>query len=246
MRSNPMIKKGLDEPHVYSGEAMSITGTRNKTLLLISITTIIALATYVLCYNSGVPNFALANILSISTGFIGFFLILGMVFKPETAKACAIFYAIVEGMFVGGITVRFSYFFDGVVGKALILTLLAIIFTLLLYKEAPDLASKIRSGVIILTCTIIMASLIGAIFYIAGFGNVLYGTGMISIGFSMLTVLVAIANLMLDYDNVIYGARENLPKHMEYFFAAGILVTVVWVYVEILQLLAKLAARSAE
>ncbi|OOB77358.1 MAG: hypothetical protein BEN19_02120 [Epulopiscium sp. Nuni2H_MBin003] len=246
MKSNPMIRKGLGQTHSYTGEAMSVAGTRNKTLLLMSITFIIALLAYLVCYNGGQPNFQLANTISITSSVIGLILIIGMMFKPQAAKTFAFIYAVTEGLFVGAITVTFSYYFDGVVPKAIILTVLAVIFTILLYKEAPTLASKIRSGVIILTFTILLASILGIAFYALGFGNVLYGTSPISIGFSMLVVLVAIANLMLDYDNVIYGSRMNLPKHMEYFFAVGILVTVVWVYVEMLKLLAKLAARSSD
>ncbi len=131
-------------------------------------------------------------------------------------------------------------------GKAAVLTLLAVIFTLLLYKEAPDLASKIRTGVIILTFTIFATSMVGLVISLFGGNFVLFGTSPIAIGFSALTVIVAIANLMLDYDNIVYGSRMGLPKEMEYFFAVGVLVTVVWVYIEMLQLLAKIALRSQD
>ncbi|WP_305768437.1 Bax inhibitor-1/YccA family membrane protein [Candidatus Epulonipiscium viviparus] len=244
MRSNPMIKKGLEGNLVGTGEAMSIAGARNKSLAFISLTCIFALITFVALSIGSVPNFGLANILGVSSGIVGFILLIAMVFKPHLSSTIGSFYAIFEGVFVGAITLRFSYFFDGVVPKAALLTLLAIAFTLLLYKEKPDLAGKIRMGVIILTMTICAASIMGLIFFFLGWGNVLMGNGLISIGFSILTVIVAIANLMLDYDNIVVGARHGLPKYMESFFAVGLLVTVVWVYVEMLSLLAKLASRE--
>ncbi|ONI44784.1 hypothetical protein AN641_05780 [Candidatus Epulonipiscioides gigas] len=244
MRTNPMIKKGLNGHLEYTGETMSIAGARNKALGLLSITCVVAFIAYYVLYAGGNPNFNLAYTLSAVGGFVGLGLVIAMSFKPHISNVVAPIYAICEGVFVGAITVSFAYYFDGVVPKAVVLTLLAIIFTLLLYREAPELAGKIRNAVMILALTIIAASLLGFVFSLLGFGNVLIGNSLFSIGFSIFTVIVAIAFLLVDYDNIIIGARHNLPKYMESYFAVGLLVTIIWVYVEMLELLAKLASRD--
>ncbi|ONI41079.1 hypothetical protein AN639_12925 [Candidatus Epulonipiscium fishelsonii] len=248
MNSNPMIKKGLSQSTDFSQEVMSVKGTRNKTLTLVGLTSIVAVCMYILTSY----QFTMTGDWTLSTGLsgvsaiLGFILVLMMVFRPKSARTFSTLYALVEGVFVGAISTRFSYYFDGVVPKALTLTLLAVVFTLLLYKESPSLAGKIRRGVIILTFTIFAISILGLLFQMFGVPFILFGSGPIGIVFSIFTTIVAIANLMIDYDNIIIGARSGLPKYMEHFFAASILITIVWVYVEMLQLLAKIAQSSSE
>ncbi|OON98213.1 MAG: hypothetical protein ATN36_01210 [Epulopiscium sp. Nele67-Bin005] len=248
MRSNPMMSRGLNNPDTYSQEAMSVEGTRNKTLAFVGITAITAVIFYVLGFRNlaTTRSFSLSTTLSTISSIASLILIIGMAVKPQSAKLLGIIFAATKGVFVGSISVRFAYFFDGVVSKALILTLLAVVFTLLLYKEAPSLAGKIRNGVMILTLAICATSLLGLVFNLFGVPFVLFGNNLMALGFSVLTTGVAIANLMVDYDNVYIASRSGLPKYMEYFFAASILVTIVWVYVEMLQLLARIAMRAEE
>ncbi|ONI44351.1 hypothetical protein AN640_05650 [Candidatus Epulonipiscium fishelsonii] len=248
MNSNPMIKKGLSQSGDFSQELMSIKGTRNKTLGLLGITSLTAICMYILTsYQLIMTNdWTLSTTLAGVSAIVAFVLIIMMVFRPKSAKMFSTLYALAEGVFVGAISTRFSYFFDGVVPKALALTLLSVIFTLLLYRECPSLAGKIRRGVIILTVTIFAITVMGLIFSMFGVPFILFGSGPIGIAFSIITAIVAIANLMLDYDNIVIGVRSGLPKYMEHFFAASILITIVWVYIEMLQLLARLAQSSNE
>lgn len=245
MKSNPMIRRALDKNLVNSTDAMSIAGARNKSLALLGITAVCGIIAYLGLYSQGTnPGFNTCNMVSVISGLVGVGLVIFLATKPHLADTLGIIYAVVEGIFVGSITVAYGYYFDGVITKAMILTLLAIIFTLLLYKEAPDLASKIRKGVQILTLTIFFAYMLNFVFVLFGAENFFGGNTLVSIGLSMFITLVAIANLMLDYDNIVIGAQHRLPKYMESFFAVGLLVTVVWVYVEMLQLVAKMASRE--
>ncbi|ONI48057.1 hypothetical protein AN643_03605 [Candidatus Epulonipiscioides saccharophilum] len=248
MKSNPMIRRALDKNLVNSTDAMSIAGARNKSLALLGITAVCGIIAYLGLYsqlmNTGTGSFAVCNTVSVISGLVGVGLVIFLATKPHLADTLGMIYAVVEGIFVGSVTVAYGYYFDGVISKAMILTLLAIIFTLLLYNEAPDLASKIRKGVQILTLTIFFAYILNLVFMLFGAGNLFGGNSLLSIGISMFITLVAIANLMLDYDNIVIGARHRLPKYMESFFAVGLLVTVVWVYIEMLQLVAKMASRE--
>ncbi|OON98234.1 MAG: hypothetical protein ATN35_05670 [Epulopiscium sp. Nele67-Bin004] len=243
MRSNPMIRRGLDSESTHTGELMSVEGVRNKTLLLVGITGIAAVATY-MGFGSTPTGIYQARTFAIAASFAALFCAIGMMFSPAMSRVLSFVYAALQGVAVGGISLAYGYFFDGVIQKALTLTLLAVLFTLLLYKETPSLAGKIRKGVMILTFTIFglsMIALIGSFLGMGSFAMLLFGSNPIAIGFSVLTVIVAIAHLMLDYDNVAMGVQHGLPKHMEYFFAVGILATVVWVYIEMVELLSRIA-----
>ncbi len=245
MRSNPMIKRGLDSNDIAT-EAMTIDGARNKSMLLIAITCLMAVASFFICTDAnGLPN-NLAMGLAMGSSIVGLILVIVMCVKPALSPTLSIFYAACEGLMVGAISVTFAYFYDGIVQKALILTMLSVVFTLLLYRECPDLAGKIRNAVIILTLTICATYFLGMILRLFGINFILDGNSPIAIAFSVFTVCVAIANLMLDYDNIAIGARAGLPKYMESFFAVGLLVTIVWVYVEMLELLARLAQSQSE
>ncbi|OOB78301.1 MAG: hypothetical protein BEN18_07810 [Epulopiscium sp. Nuni2H_MBin001] len=240
-----MIQRGLDSD-AYDSEAMTIDGARHKSILLILITCAVAILSFFICTDvNGMPN-AYANIFSLVGGIVGTVLVFIMCFKPTLAPSLSMFYAAAEGLFVGSISVVFAYFYDGIVQKALILTMLSVVFTLLLYRQCPDLAGKIRRAVMILTLTICATYFLGFILRLFGINFILNGFSPIAIAFSIFTVCVAIANLMIDYDNIAIGAQAGLPKYMEYFFAVGLLVTIVWVYVEILQLLARIAQSQSE
>lgn len=242
MKSNPFIRRGFKDIQAYDGPAMTISGTRNKTFILLGLTALSFFVSLSIIFSSGTLNTAYT--LSTFGAIGGLIVALITVFKPQNARITASLYAIFEGILLGSISLIFEVRFPGIATRALLLTLLAVAFTLLLYREAPDLAGKIRKGVIIATLSIVAMSFLGLIFSLFGIPFILWGNSTLGIGFSLVVVGVAIANLMIDYDNIVLGTRYGLPEYMEWFFAFGLLVTIIWIYLELLRLLSKIASRD--
>ena len=242
MCSNPMIRKGFSDSQAYDGPAMTISGTRNKTFILVGITILLSIGSFLLSSSGSTSSIAygLTTISSIGA------LILALIttFKPHLAKTTSILYAVCEGILLGSISAIFNTYFEGIAIKTVFLTLLSVVLTLAIYKHDPSIGGKVRKGVIIATLSVCGVSLLGLVFSLFGIPFIFWGNSLIGIGFSLLVVGVAIANLIVDYDNIAMGADYGLPEHMEWYFAFGLLVTIVWLYIELLQLLAKVASRD--
>lgn len=242
MRSNPMIRRGLSQTEAFdmSQGVMTIKGARNKTLALLSVLVIAFIASWYVILFTGVSPYVLTTV----SGAAAFVLALVTIFKPHLARTTSLLYATFEGLLLGSLSLVFEGMYPGIVTPAVILTFLAVLFTLLLYKEVPTVAQKIRKGVIIATFSAVAVSLLGLVFSLFGVPFIFWGNGIIGIGFSLFVVGVAIANLILDYDNICQGAQHGLPKQMEWFFAFGLMVTIIWLYTQILRLLAQFASRD--
>lgn len=242
MRSNPMIRKGFSNTLAYNGPTMTTSGTRNKTFLLVGITLLFTILSFLGIFVSN--TLSTAYTLSTVSGIAALILAIITCVKPHIAKKTSMLYAACEGILIGSISFVFELYIPGIVSRALILTLLAVVFTFLLYKQAPGLASKIRKGVMIATISIVAMSLLGLVFSLFGIRFILWDSSPIGIIFSLIVVGVAIANLFIDYDNIVLGVEHGLPEHMEWYFAFGILVTVIWIYLELLELLSRLVSRE--
>jgi len=167
-------------------------------------------------------------------------------FKPKTAPALAPVYAVTKGIFIGIISALFEASFNGIVLTAVMLTC-GILFALLAaYSTGLIKATEnFKLGVFAATGGI-------AIFYLAtivlGMFGIqipgLFGNGWIGIAFSGFVVVIAALNLVLDFDFIENGCANGAAKHMEWYAAFGLLVTLVWLYLEILRLLAKLRSRD--
>lgn len=246
MRSNPMIRKGFSQANAYDGPVMSIKETRNKTFLLVGITTLISIFSFVLCIMNLYSTGSFSTAYGLSTfGSIGA-LVLALVtsFKPHLSKTTSIIYAVFEGLLIGSISLVFELYFPGIIIRTMLLTLLAVVLTLALYKQDPSVGGRIRKGVMIATLSVVGVSLIGLVFSLFGISFIFWGNNLVGIGFSLLVVGIAIANLIVDYDNIALGSEYGLPKYMEWYFAFGLLVTIIWLYIEILQLISKIASRD--
>ena len=246
MRSNPMIRKGFSQANAYHGPVMSIKGTRNKTFLLVGITTLISIFSFVLCIMNLYSTGSFSTAYGLSTfGSIGA-LVLALVtsFKPQLSKTTSIIYAVFEGLLIGSISLVLELYFPGIIIRTMLLTLLAVVLTLALYKQDPSVGGRIRKGVMIATLSVVGVSLIGLVFSLFGIPFIFWGNNLVGIGFSLLVVGIAIANLIVDYDNIALGSEYGLPKYMEWYFAFGLLVTIIWLYIEILQLISKIASRD--
>ena len=222
---------------ISSGNTMTINGTVNKTAISLIILLSAAYFTYIN------QLFAL-----IPVGFIGGFIVaLATIFKKEWAPTTVPLYAALEGLALGGISFYYNNLYAGIVPQAILLTL-GILFALLFAYKSKIIAptENFKLGVFAAT---------GGIFivYIASFIMSFFGAGLpildptnsslFSIGFSLFVVVIASLNLVLDFDFIEEGSEKGMPKYMEWYGAFGLLVTLIWLYLEILRLLSKLRSR---
>ena len=169
-----------------------------------------------------------------------------MAFKKETAKTLSILYAILEGIAIGGISFVFNAVYDGIVVQAVFFTSADLLVMLLLYKfRIIKVNDKFRSVIFGATLCIAIVYLIN---FILGFFKMsvpfLNDSSPIGIGISVAIVAIASFNLLLDFDFIEQGANANMPKYFEWYCAFGLLVTLVWLYLEILRLLSKVRSRD--
>lgn len=212
--------------------AMSVTGAINKTLLL----TLLLLVTAAYGYANPSPLVMWGGAIG------GLALVLVASFKPTTAPWAAPAYALCEGLFVGAISAIYAYQYDGIVLQAVSLTVAVLLAMLFLYQSGLiKVTQRFRSGVIMATGGVLLVYL--ASFALSFFGiqvPFLHESSLMGIGISCVILAIASLNLLLDFDNFERGAEQGLPARFEWVFAMGLIVTVVWVYVELLRLLSLL------
>ncbi len=172
----------------------------------------------------------------------GFIASLVIVFRPRSSPIVAPIYAVCEGLFLGALSGLMSGQYQGIVLQAGLLTIGVLAVMLLAYSSGLVRATeKFRMGVIAATgavCMIYLATMVLGLFGVAV--PYIHSAGPIGIGFSLVVVVIAALNLVLDFDVIERGAQAAAPKYMEWYGAFGLLVTLVWLYIEILRLLSKL------
>jgi uncharacterized YccA/Bax inhibitor family protein len=218
--------------YVQDGQTMTIDGAINKTMVLFGL----------LLATSGFSYFMPSPFLMI-TGIIGGLIaVLVATFKPSASPIAAPVYAAMEGLFVGSVSAMYAAQFHGIVANAVGLTLGTLLLMLVLYKyRIIKVTEKLRAGVILATGAVALVYLIAFIFRLFGVDvPYIHSGGMMGIGFSLLVVGIASMNLLLDFDNFEKAEDAGSPKYMEWFCALGLVVTLVWLYIEFLRLLSKL------
>jgi len=242
----------LDEI-VDTGNSMTVKGTLNKFGFLFLMT--LGTAFYAWREFSGGGNVYPL----ILTGAIGGLIVaIVIMFKKEWSPYLAPAYALLEGLFVGSISAYFEYAvssrqggyaggYGGIVIQAVALTFCVVAAMFLLYKFNIIRATKTFKAIVVTATAAI------ALFYLVCFGLSLANVNLpsfllqgsaIGIGFSVFVVALAAMNLILDFDMIEKGAEMGAPKYMEWYGAFGLLVTIVWLYLEILRLLSKLNSRN--
>jgi len=251
--SNPALNKKTFEGFAIPGgmggvtarsDAMTISGTVNKTAILLVLLMGAAFFTWGMFFRAG-GNPAVVMPWVIGGVFGGFIVALVTVFKKEWAGFTAPIYAILEGLFLGGISAVFEAQYHGIVIQAVGLTFFTLFALLGAYKSGLiKVTENFRLGVVAATGGIALMYLASIVM---GFFGVnmpfLNSSGPIGILVSVVIVIVAALNLVLDFDFIEQGAEHGAPKYMEWYGAFGLLVTLVWLYLEILRLLAKLNSR---
>ena len=227
------------------GSTMTLNGTVNKTglLLLLSVLTA-AFAWNQIEFTPEGPVGAMPYLLGGALG--GLVFALATVFKKEWAPVTAPLYAIVEGFFLGAISALYDARFDGIVLQAVLLTFGTLFALLFAYRSGLIRASEnFKLGVTAATggiALVYLASLVLGFFDIRI--PLIHESGIVGIGFSLFVVVVAALNLVLDFDFIETGVEAGAPKYMEWYGAFGLMVTLVWLYLEFLRLLAKLQSRD--
>ena len=155
-------------------------------------------------------------------------------------------YALAEGLFLGAISAMYETRFHGIVLQAVLLTIGTLLALLGAYSMRLITATEnFRLGVVAATGGILLVYLVTIVL---GFFNIqipyIHGSGIVGIGFSLFVVAIAALNLVLDFDFIEHGCTQGAPKYMEWYGAFGLLVTLVWLYLEILRLLSKLSSRK--
>lgn len=179
-------------------------------------------------------------------GIGGFIAALITTFRKKSARFTAPVYAILEGIFLGALSSVIEAYYPGIVMQAVGLTFSVLLVLLLAYKSGRIKATeKFKTGVIAATGGIFIMYLVSFVLGLFGMNlGFIHGNGTMSILISVAIVVIAALNLILDFDFIETGAKQGAPKHMEWYAAFGLMVTLVWLYVEILRLLSKLASRD--
>jgi uncharacterized YccA/Bax inhibitor family protein len=225
-------------------DAMTINGTVNKTGMLLIL--VLVGAMYAWSQFSG-PASAPAMFPLVAGGAIGgLVLALITVFKKTWAPVTAPLYALVEGVFIGALSAIFEARYPGIVMQAVGLTFGTMAAMLIAYRSGLIRATeKFKLGVVAATGGILLLYI--AQFVMGFFGHsmgFISGNGTMAIGFSAVVVVIAALNLILDFDLIESGAQSGAPKYMEWYGAFALVVTLVWLYLEILRLLSKLQSRN--
>lgn len=223
--------------------AMTINGTVNKTTILLAILLVGAFWIWNKVYTAYDP--AAFYPWMIGGAIVGLIFALITVFKKTAAPITAPIYAAAEGIFIGAISAFFELRYPGIVFQAALLTFGTLFALLIAYRSGLIKATEnFKLGVAAATGGILM---IYVATWILGFFGVsipfIHDSGPIGIGFSVFVVVIAALNLVLDFDFIENGAKSGAPKYMEWYAAFGLLVTLIWLYIEILRLLAKIRNR---
>jgi len=241
--SNPALNDKAFKGQVAYGEAMTMQGTVNKTGLLLLCVVATAAWTWGLSH-SAAPGAAIPWMMGGLFG--GFIVALVTIFKQNWAPITAPIYALLEGLALGGISAMFERTYPGVAMQAVGLTFGTLFVMLLAYKTGMIRATQgFKLGVIAATGGIALLYIVEMI--LGGFFRiqvpVINGSGLVGIGFSLFVVIIAALNLVLDFDMIERGVQGGAPKYMEWYGAFGLMVTLIWLYLEILRLLGKMRRR---
>jgi uncharacterized YccA/Bax inhibitor family protein len=241
--SNPALNENTFEGRVaVAGEAMTLQGTVNKTGVLLLCVVITAAWTWGIAH-SQTPEAALPWMTGGLVGGLVFALV--TIFKKEWSPITSPIYALCEGLVLGGISALLERSYPGIAIQAMGLTFGVTAVMLMLYRTGVLRATpKFTVGVVAATGGIFLVYMVDLVLGIFGrHVPLLNSSGPLGIGVSAVIVIIAALNLILDFDFVETGVHARAPKYMEWYGAFGIMVTLVWMYLEILRLLSKVRQR---
>ena len=251
--SNPVLNRnfesanaGLDAgmgaqtiPTTHSDEVMTYGGTVRATGILLGLALLGAIYGWT-SVESGlainIPGWFFAALIG------GLVLAIVTVFRPQWSPITGPIYAIVEGVLLGAITRIYEVAFEGIAFQALLATGVTVMVMLVLWATRTiRVTERLRSAVVGATLGVAAFYLITIVMSLFGATMPLvWDSGPLGIGFSLVVIAIAAFNLLLDFDLIERGTAAGAPKYMDWYAAFGLVVTIVWLYLEILRLLAKL------
>ena len=221
---------------------MTVNGSIMKTFILGLVFTLTSFVVikYVPSYSDSIGvAFTVSAIAAFIVGLI-------ISFKPTTAPILSVVYAVLESIVVTVFSILLNQQFNGIVFEAVTYTMFTFFTMLILYRIGLIKATETFKSVIVTATAAIAVTYI--VLFILSFFNInpdwFYGNSTLSIGISVVIVAIAALNLILDFDFVEKGANAGLPKYMEWYAAFGLMVTIIWLYIEILRLLSKIKSRD--
>lgn len=239
--ANPALNNDMFIQAMHDDTQMTLQGTVGKTFFLLCLVVGSALVPWV--GFGAAPGIAMGLMIPCAIG--GFIVAMVTIFKKTWAPYTSPIYAVLEGFFLGSVSAMFEARYPGIAFQAIGLTFGTLGGLLMAYTSGMIKATEnFKLGVVAATGGI-------ALLYLASIVLGFFGTeipfihesGLMGIGFSMFVVVIAALNLVLDFDFIENGCEAGAPKYMEWYAAFGLLVTLVWLYMEILRLLAKMRNR---
>lgn len=220
----------MEDGSLAAGQRMTVSGAINKTFILFGLMMI-----------TTVISFMMPSMIFLLGGAIGGLIVVFVISaKPSRATTWAPVYAILEGLFVGSVTAMYAGLMNGIIFQAVSLTFAVLFMMLFIYKSGIiKVTSKFRTGVMMATGAVLLVYVVNIVLSFFGMNiPYLHEGGLIGIGISLVIIGIAALNLLLDFDNFEKGEEYGAPIYMEWFSAMGLLITLVWLYIEILRLLA--------
>jgi uncharacterized YccA/Bax inhibitor family protein len=243
--NNKLFSSSKEQVHqatiIDYNQTMTLSGTINKSLILFLLLTASAMVTWWMAFNGQSPMIPM-----IGGAVVGLIMVVIAAFKPHLSGYLAPGYAVFEGLFIGGISAIFELKYPGIVTQAVGATFVTFAVCLGLFKyKIVQVTEKFKSVVVAATLAIATYYLISwLVSMFTSFTPVHYGNSMWSIGISVFVIVIAAMNLFLDFDQIEEGTKQKMPKYMEWYGAMGLMITLVWLYIEFLRLLSKLNSRD--
>ena len=248
--ANPALNKNTFKSFAYpvtDQKVMTLQGTVNRIIIMLALVILAAIYTWRMFFNALDPAAGINSVMvwTIGGAIGGLVIAIVTIFKKTWAPVTAPLYAVLEGLFLGGISAIFEAQYPGIVIQAVALTFGTLFALLMAYKSGLIKPTEnFKLGVVAATGGIFFVYLLS---FILGFFGInigfIHGNGLFGIGFSLFVIIIAALNLVLDFDFIEQGTQAGAPKYMEWYAAFGLIVTLIWLYLEFLRLLAKIASR---
>lgn len=240
---NPVFSQNVVEREtVLDSEPMTVNGAINKTFILFALLLAASLVVWNLFFQGYTDKAAMLGMVGFVASIISFIVIM---FNRKAISIAAPVYAASEGLLLGGISAMFEKAYPGIAIQAIGSTFMALFSMLFLYRIGViKCTDKFRSVLFISTLSIAgiyLINLIGSFFGMQI--PQIFTSSSIGIGFSLVVIVIASLNLIIDFDFIERGAQQMIGKSYEWYGAFGLMVTLVWLYIEILNLLSKLRER---
>ena len=243
--ANPILKRAFSEENerVIDGAAMTVSGAIVKSLILLSTIVVSGAYTWSLCAKQLTDKAMLLATVGMIVALIAGLVVIFA--KPRISGFLSMIYSVGEGFVLGAISFMFEAYYPGIVVNAVLCTFMTMAAMLLLYKTGLVLCTeKFRSVIITATASVTLIYLIQIV--ASFFGRSIpqiFTASPVGIGFSIVVCLIAAFNFIIDFDFIENGEKYMLPKLYEWIGALSLMFSLVWLYLEMLRLLAKLNRR---